>query len=476
MRAALSFLSLDEVQALHSAALRILVDLGVRMPGKEASRIMQDGGARVEDEIVHIPPDLVQWALDQVPKRSGFRLCGRDTARDVVIDVDGPVLAAMTEATHVTDPTSRERRPARLDDLVLMTRFANHLEHVGVNSAPVTPQDVPGHLADWHTWAAGLKNTAKHITGAAPGAQAVRDVAEMASIAVGGEDRFRERPNVSFWALTRPPLQVDLLTVEALIEMSRWKIPAIISSGPIMGMTAPVTIAGVVAQAHAEILSCIVLTQLVTAGTPVMYTSFARSMDMLTAGVSMSSPEFALLKGAMAQMGQFIGLPIRMPAMLKDAKTLDAQAGFENGTTGLVSSMCADVIDAMQFDMDIVVDYADFVFCNEIMGALRRISRGITVSDATVAVDVLSEVGRTGNFLAHQHTLQRFREEMWQPQLLERRSWAAWERDGSRTIDEICRDRANVIMQASLDDHVLPDEQQREIDAALDRQIRLASA
>jgi trimethylamine--corrinoid protein Co-methyltransferase len=88
----------------------------------------------------------------------------------------------------------------------------------------------------------------------------------MASIAVGGEEAFHERPYISFWILTEPPLQVDRLTLEALIEMSSHKIPAIISSGPILGVTSPITIAGACAQAHAETLACFTLGQLVNPG------------------------------------------------------------------------------------------------------------------------------------------------------------------------------------------------------------------
>ena len=118
------------------------------------------------------------------------------------------------------------------------------------------PQEVPGAFNDWYTWATTIKNTTKHITGGMLGARCVKDAARMGAIALGSEEQFRERPFISGWVLTLPPFGIDTESLDALMEMSRWKIPVILSSGPILGTSSPVTIAGTVAQAHAEILGC----------------------------------------------------------------------------------------------------------------------------------------------------------------------------------------------------------------------------
>jgi len=448
MKPVLQFLSPAEIEAVHEAALQLLQNQGMQMPSEEALSILKGAGAKIEDNnIAKIPPHLVEYAVKHVPKRQEVVLYGREPENDIKFDVNTPVLANMTEATHIIDPVTRKRRLATNDDLARLTRLVDHLEHVKINSPPVTPQDVPGEVAELYSWATSIKNTSKHITGAALGSHGVRDAIRMASIAAGGVEHFRERPFISFWVLTRPPLQIDRLTLEALIEMSRWKVPAIISSGPIVGITSPVSLAGTIVQAHAEILACLVVSQLVNPGAPVVYTSFARSMDMKTGSVCMSSPEFAILKGAMGQMGRFLGMPVRMPAMLRDAKILDAQAGFETGMTGTICTLAADIFDAMQFDMDIVVDFADFVFCNECMGALKRISKELVVNTDTIALDTIKEVGHGGNFLKHKHTFKHFRQEIWQSQLMERRSWAGWEKAGAQEIKQVTLQKALEILE-----------------------------
>ncbi|MCP4454932.1 MAG: trimethylamine methyltransferase, partial [Planctomycetes bacterium] len=241
--------------------------------------------------------------------------------------------------------------------------------------------DVALDICEWHTWATCLKNTTKHITDGVTGYEGVRGLIEMASVAAGGRDKFLERPFVSGWVLTLPPLGMDTGSLEAMMEMNRHDIPIMLSSGPILGSTAPVTIPAMVAQAHAEILACITLSQLIQPGAPLVYTSFARGMNMKTTNISMAGPEFAALKVAMAQMGLWLDLPVRMPSMLRDAKVLDAQAGFETGMVGTLSAFNADIMDAMQLDTDMVVDYPDLLFCNDCMAAIKHAIRPLTVDE-----------------------------------------------------------------------------------------------
>jgi trimethylamine--corrinoid protein Co-methyltransferase len=438
MKPLIQFLSDQEVALLHRQALLILKEIGMRLPHEEALELMRQNGAEIlAGNVVRIPEQLVGAALETVPKRRDVTLYGRDPKHDVSFEKHQPALACMTMAVNVIDPYSRRKRPATNDDLAALTRIADRLEHIRVNGGLITPQEVPGELNDWYTWATTIKNTTKHITGGMLGARCVRDAAEMGAIALGDENLFHERPFISGWVLTLPPLGIDAESLEALLEMSRWKIPVMLSSGPILGTSSPVTIAGTIAQTHAEILGGIVVSQLTNPGAPIVYTSFARGVDMKTGNVSMACPEFGILKGALAQMGKYLDLPVRMPSMLRDAKVLDAQAGFETGMIGTVTGLIADLMDAMQLDMDLVVDFPDLVFCDECMAGIRRMARELVVDEDSLALAAMKEVGPGGTFLTHPHTFHNFRQELWMPKLLERRNWEAWEKDGGLDIFKV---------------------------------------
>jgi glycine betaine---corrinoid protein Co-methyltransferase len=465
MKPILQFLSEQEIGLIHHSAIRILKEIGFRFPSDHALDLLKKAGADVvEGNVARIPENLVEDAIEKVPKRKDVTLFGRDPKHDLSFEKHEPTLACMTMAVNVMDPYTHKKRPATDKDLSGLTRIADQLEHVRINGGLITPQDVPYAYNDWYTWATTLKNTTKHITRGVLGAQCVRDAAKMASIAVGDEELFSTRPFVSGWVLTLPPLGIDRESLEALMEMSRLKIPSMLSSGPILGTSSPITIAGTVAQAHAEILACLVISQLVNAGAPVVYTSFARGVDMRTGTISMACPEFGILKAAMAQMGRFVDMPVRMPSMLRDAKVLDAQAGFETGMIGTVTGLVADIMDSMQLDMDMVVDFPDLIFCNECMAGIRRLASELVVNEETIPLEVIKEVGPGGNFLGHGHTFSHFRKELWMPELLERRNWDAWERDGSRDIYEVAREKVLEMLEEE-SPRLLSPEAEAEIDA-----------
>jgi trimethylamine--corrinoid protein Co-methyltransferase len=184
---------------------------------------------------------------------------------------------------------------------------------------------------------------------------------------------------------------------------------------------------------------------------------------MKSGNISMACPEFGILKVALAQMGKYLDLPIRMPSMLRDSKVLDAQAGFETGMIGTVTGLIADLMDGMQLDMDLVVDFPDLVFCNDCMGGIRRMARDLVVDENSLALEVMKAVGPGGTFLSQDHTFENFRRELWIPKLLERRNWELWETDGSRDIFKVAEKKV-LEMLAEKPAALLSPEVQKKID------------
>lgn len=469
MKPTLSFLSQKDIETIHECSLKILKEIGMRFPAKEALDVFNRAGADIVDnDIVRIDEALINDALKKTLKRKDMTLFALDPEKDIRFETHEPGLTCMTMATSVIDPWSGEKRPATNTDLERLVRIADQLDHVKVAGGLVTPQDVDHSVCEWHTWATCLKNTTKHITDGVLGYRGVQDVIEMGGIAAGSREAFLKRPFISGWVLTLPPLGMDTASLEAMMEMNRNNIPIMLSSGPILGSTSPVTIPGMIAQAHAEILACIVLSQLIRPGAPVVYTSFARGMNMKTTNISMAGPEFAVLKVAMAQMGRWLDFPIRMPSMLRDSKVLDAQAGFETGMVGTLSSFNADIMDAMQLDTDMVVDYPDLVFCDDCMASIRHALREVTVDDASLAYDVIKEIGPGGNYLTSQHTFNNFKTELWHSDLFDHDNWESWKNKGSKTIRDNALEKVCAMLEQEYASH-LSLEQSQEIDAIVEK-------
>lgn len=476
MRPELRYLSNKDLEYVHNLALELLEDMGIELCAEEARDYFRQAGATVEGEIVKIPRKIIEDALKTVPKRDAFTLYGRDPKNDVKVNEALPSLAAMTMATSVIDPHTREKRPATDQDLTDLTKLLEIMDNVSIASGLITPQDVPLESSDWYTWAGTIKNTTKHITGGAVGKEGVRDAVEMAQLALGGDIAFEDRPFISFWVLTSPPMKLDENPLNVLMEASRLNAPSAISSGGILGISSPITIESAIIHTHAETLAGIALTQLVRPGVSVLYSSYVRSMDMQTMSVSMSSPETAIMKSIMAELGRYLDLPTKMPTNLRDAKLLDAQAGFETGMVGTVGALTTDFLVSMQLDIDLVVDYADLPYSNECMSQLRRLVRGLDFSDKRIALDNIRKTGHGGSYLNAKHTAKNFRKELWIGDLTERGNWKSWQKDGGKDMLEKCAERAVELLEQVKDVTLLDAAVCDKIDAIADSAFEKAKA
>jgi trimethylamine--corrinoid protein Co-methyltransferase len=123
----------------------------------------------------------------------------------------------------------------------------------------------------------------------------------------------------------------------------------------------------------------------------------------------------------------------------------------------------ADLMDGMQLDMDLVVDFPDLVFCDDCMAAVRRMAAELVIDEDTLALEAMKAVGPGGTFLSEDHTFQHFRRELWMPRLLERRNWDSWENDGAMDIFKVS-ERKTLEMLVADPEPLLPAEVQDQID------------
>jgi trimethylamine--corrinoid protein Co-methyltransferase len=105
----------------------------------------------------------------------------------------------------------------------------------------------------------------------------------------------------------------------------------------------------------------------------------------------------------------------------------------------------------------------------------RRIMRGIEVSDDTLMLDLIDEIGPGGEFVSAVETARRCRIEIWTPTLLDRNSWINWQASDSLTM----RDRIKMRLREILTHHEPPplpkgveDEIERILRAAEERDRR----
>ncbi len=69
-----------------------------------------------------------------------------------------------------------------------------------------------------------------------------------------------------------------------------------------------------------------------------------------------------------------------------------------------------------------------------------------SVTDETLAVDIIDKVGPGGHFLNQKHTMKYLKQEHFLPKLSDRDSYEVWTEKGKRSIHEKAKDRVKKIL------------------------------
>jgi trimethylamine--corrinoid protein Co-methyltransferase len=266
------------------------------------------------------------------------------------------------------------------------------------------------------------------------------------------------------------PLQQSREMMEGLLIYAEYSQPVIIAPEAQAGATAPVTLAGLLAQQNAEILSGVVITQLVNPGSPVLYGAVSTIMDMIEGNVALGSVETGLIKVAAAQLARFYRLPSRGTGGTTEAKVSDLQAGYEKAVTLMMASLAGInfIYDAAgSLESTLTASFEQVVADNELCGMVARAARGIKVCEETLATDIIEAVGPGGHYLTHKHTLEHLRKEHYLPSILSRQNRLKWEKSGSKTLRDVAHEEAKRILK----DHE-PEALEPELDKELEKTIK----
>jgi trimethylamine--corrinoid protein Co-methyltransferase len=253
-----------------------------------------------------------------------------------------------------------------------------------------------------------------------------------------------QRPFLVSYLEPTSPLQHSEVVLRKLSLVVDRGLPLVYAPGPIDGASAPVTTAGSLAMANAELLSGLAIAQLRRRGTPFIWGSGSGPLDMRPTVGAYGSPEFMLHCMGMAELAHYYyQLPVWGFSGCSDSKLPDIQAGIESALWILWTAFSGAnlVHDVGYIESALTCSYEMVVICDEIIGFVRRLMGGITLTPETLALPVIDTVGPGGNFLTTRHTMNHFRE-VWYPRLFDRQMHGAWQKKGRPTALETAREIA----------------------------------
>lgn len=450
----LQVLSEDQINEIHLATLEVMQRTGVEIFEGNARELLKRNGCLVKDKLVRFPSDLVARCITTAPER--VSVYNREGKSAMLLEGDNVYFGTGSDCPYIVDSFTGKRRPTVNEDIASSNRLADALENIDFCMSLAIASEHPQRVIDVVQFVTQITNTRKPIVFVIQDTENLHYCIEIAQAIAGGEEELRFKPFAIHYSEPTSPLQHPKEALERLMICAREGMPIVYTPAVQGGATGPVTMAGSLICANAELLSGLVIHQLTREGAPFISGGVVTIMDMKTANYSLGgSPEWMLGNVALKEIQRFYKLPVFGTAGNTDSKIFDQQAALEAGQNILVSALAGSnlVHDVGYMECGLTASWDLMVAGDEMIGMVRRFMQGVPVNEETMVVDLIDKVGPGGQYLMEEHTLKHFRKEHWMPGLLDRQFYAPWEREGALTMGERAKKRVKQILET----HTVPE-------------------
>jgi len=419
----------EELQLLHEATLQILEDPGMRIAEMGFLEALDGKGAVVDYQKreARFPRALIQKNIKMMQNGSKSFSCNPEqiSARNLgklKNSLSGP-------ATRFLDYEKGEIRIGNERDALSIIQFGNALKDIEEIVCPlVYSVDLNGknfHPKLWPIKTAALvaKNTYKLGGSEIWSLLDLKYLIKIGCLLKEGWENYKRQPIFLMCKITQAPLVFPNPSAKIIFAMAKVGLPCAIGSMPISGVTSPVTLAGNIAMANAEILGVMSAVKAVNPYACFWYVGLSGSLDMRRGSAFFSTPEVLLQDMGLCELHtRLYKLPYKISGMYVSGKYPGVQAAiektmatFRNGAGGWLGSIAPGLIaEGKLFSLEqVLIDI-------EIAKAIQRFFRGIEINEETLATEIIRKVGIGRHFLSEEHTLRHFKDRMWLPELFDR--------------------------------------------------------
>ncbi len=459
-------LSADAVQAIHEAALTILEEVGMKVLEPRARSLYASAGAVIDEGDMRVRFDraMISQLVARAPPE--FSLRARNPVKNVRVGNRNAIFSSVGGPAYVSD-LERGRRAgtyAEMCDYLKLIQSLDILHQEG--GGPFEPLDLPAETRHLDLYYAEITLLDKNWQPQGLGAERAIDALEMAAISLGTtREGLIGDPVFTCVINTNSPLQLDIPMAEGLMTFAEHGQCVIVTPFTLAGAMSPVTLAGALAQQHAEALAGIALTQIVRPGAPAMYGGFTSNVDMKSGAPAFGTPEYAQAAQASGQLARLIGVPFRS-SNVTAANDVDAQAAYESmmALWGSIMGGAHLVLHAAGWlGGGLTASFEKLILDADLLQMMAAYCEPFPVTPETLALDAVREVGPAGHFFGTAHTLARYETAFYQPLISNWDNYDTWIERGRETAPL----KANRIWKQLLKDYERPP-----IDPAMDEALR----
>ena len=441
-----SALSDRQIDEILQAAFLILERTGGIVSHPDMLDYLRKAGAEVDGERVYVARHLIQDALAKAPKglmmydqagRPAMHLFGRKS-----------YFGSAPASPQTRDALTGEIHETTLEDVGRGVRVADSLKNIDFVMPFGSAQDCPTKLSEAWEVLATMKNSAKPIVFCPYSLKGAETVIQMAQKVAGGAAELKRKPFLVIYPEPIAPLTWPGEVLDYMIAAARHSFPQLVTGAQLMSLTAPVTMAGLLAQAAAESFLSTFMIQSVNPGAPVFMASIPCSVNSRNGLVSMAGPEIQLALTAWADLARRVGLATWGCAGVSDSHIMDAQAGAESSLSLLMQGLAGVnlIHDIGYLGSGMQCSAAMLVFSAEVVGFCRRILKGLTVDDEFLATEIINKVGPGGSFMTTKHTIKHLRSEVFTNELFTKIAFDQWTKAGAKSSLDIADDAVKTIL------------------------------
>jgi trimethylamine--corrinoid protein Co-methyltransferase len=402
-----------------------------------------------------------------VPKR--VTLFDRNGRNPIYLEEGSCHYGTGSDCLSIIDHRTGERRKPVLQDVIDGATVCDALPHIDFVMSMFLPMDVDAMVSDRYQMEVMLNRTTKPIVFVTNEFSGCVDAIEMAEVVAGGAEALQLRPFVVCYINVTTGLRHNEEALQKLLFLADKGLPAIYVPVVISGISGPVTPAGSMALINAGVLIGLVLSQLQREGAPYIIPGWGgEGLDMRTMVSPYCPPDS---RGMAHALAQHYGLPMFGLGGCSESKLVDQQAAAEAALTLMAETLGGAhlIHDLGYLESGLCGSLAQLVICNEIVGWLEHALAPMEISDETLALDLIDQLGPEGNYLDSDHTMAHFRER-WYPDLFERGNYDQWQAKGATSLGERAVERVEKIL-AEHEPEPLPEDVAQAVHAVVERAI-----
>ena len=443
-------LNKDDLKKIHITSIDILENIGIRLLHNELLEYVSDfDGIKTDNKnhIIKFSEDIVNKSVGKAKKF--FRVFGRDKKKSADFGFGKMITSSSWGMPFKIDIINNKKIPASINDLKNSTIICDFLENIDITGAMFRPNEIPEYFRDIYEYGEIIKRTNKPIGVFITNRDTLKYILEINKIFLKNEKEIENYPPFSYLFENISPLVFQHDGVDILYKCSKLGIPITGIPIPQPMTTGPVTIAGSLALGNAEVLACVVLTQLIKPGLPFLYGVICNVPDPFTLIATFNgAPENVLFSIGQAQLAKYYGFSIFLDNQITCSNQVDYQMGAEMGINSLIGLVLgADIYGHIGIvGADQGASLIKLILDEEIISYIKRIKKFFNVNDETLAIDIIKKVGIGGNFLLENHTLKYMKSEYWIPRVFNRDSYTVWEKKNGKSLIEKVLDYKNHIL------------------------------